>query len=96
MSILLFALITLSFRDPQGTTFVGATCDLSLPMLSNPRLKSTFGFHISVLKFYCYVSNRIYSGLGGVARIVVAVAVAFVVGVVSAAGIAVVLVLLVE
>ncbi len=44
MSILLFALITLSFRDPQGTTFVGATCDLSLPMLSNPRLKLTFGF----------------------------------------------------
>ena len=25
------------FRDPQGATFAGATCDLSLPMLSNPR-----------------------------------------------------------
>ena len=25
------------FRDPQGATFADATCDLSLPMLSNPR-----------------------------------------------------------
>ena len=51
MSILLFALITLSFRDPQGTTFVGATCDLSLPMLSNPRFKLTFGFQLFVFSF---------------------------------------------
>ena len=36
-------LTTSSFRDPQGATFAGATCDLSLPMLSNPRF-SHFNF----------------------------------------------------
>ena len=30
------------FRDTQGATFAGATCDLSLPMLSNPRLLFSF------------------------------------------------------
>ena len=42
MSILLFALITLSFRDPQGTIFVGATCDLTLPMSSKLRFQFLF------------------------------------------------------
>ena len=36
------ALTTLSFRDPQGTIFVGATCDLTLPMSSKLRFQFLF------------------------------------------------------
>jgi len=38
----LSALTTLSFRDPQGTIFVGATCDLTLPMSSKLRFQFLF------------------------------------------------------
>ena len=39
-------LTTSSFRNPQGSSFAGATCDLLLPMLSKP-----IGFHLSVFTF---------------------------------------------
>ena len=33
--ICIFALTTSSYRNPQGTNFAGAACDLLLPMLTS-------------------------------------------------------------
>jgi hypothetical protein len=51
----LSALTTSSFRDPQGATFVGAACDLSLPMLSKLR------FQFSVLITLRVFEPRLHS-----------------------------------
>ena len=46
--ICIFALTTSSYRNPQGTIFAGAACDLLLPMLSSPRF-SALTFPLSAL-----------------------------------------------
>ena len=42
--ICIFALTTSSYRNPQGTNFAGAACDLLLPMLSKLRFIKTSVF----------------------------------------------------